>query len=295
MKELIDQYLNFLAVEKGASRHTIEAYGRDLMAYLTCMKERGVSEVKDISSDDVMFFLARQRARGLNAKSVNRSLSAIRGFTTFLIQEKVIENNPIKNIERAKAWVTLPDTLSREEMDTLFAQAGNDSPSAIRDRAMLELMYATGIRVSEMVSLTVNSINWQVGYLMVQGKGGKERIVPIGKSAYNWLREYVDSVRHVFLKSRATQVLFLNRKGEKLTRQGFWKIVKMYAKRAGLDKKVHPHMFRHSFATHLLEGGADLRAVQVMLGHSDISTTQIYTHISRERLKAIHKKYHPRG
>jgi integrase/recombinase XerD len=180
-------------------------------------------------------------------------------------------------------------------MNLLLAQPGVKNPAAMRDTAMMELMYATGIRVSEIITLTMNSINWQVGYLIVMGKGGKERIVPIGRSAYNCLSEYVNHGRPQFMKDHRTNILFLNRSGEGLTRQGFWKIVKRYVLRTGLNKKVHPHTFRHSFASHLLEGGADLRSVQIMLGHADIATTEIYTHITRERLKSIHKRYHPRG
>jgi integrase/recombinase XerD len=180
-------------------------------------------------------------------------------------------------------------------MKIILAQPGDKTPAALRDTAMLELLYATGIRVSELINLTMNSINWQVGFLTVMGKGSKERIVPIGKTAYDCVREYVDKARPQLMQKKNTEVLFLNRFGGKFSRQGFWKLVIRYAAKAGLQKKVHPHTFRHSFASHLLEGGADLRTVQVMLGHADISTTQIYTHITRDRLKEIHQKYHPRG
>jgi integrase/recombinase XerD len=212
-----------------------------------------------------------------------------------LLREKRIDANPLANIGLAKVWARLPDTLNKEEMNLLLAQPGMKNTAAIRDSAMMELMYATGIRVSEIIALTMNSINWQVGYLVVMGKGGKERIVPIGRSAYNCLCEYVNQERPKFIKGQKTNILFLNRSGSGLTRQGFWKIVRRYVLRAGLNKRVHPHTFRHSFASHLLEGGADLRSVQIMLGHADIATTQIYTHITRERLKSIHKRYHPRG
>jgi integrase/recombinase XerD len=199
------------------------------------------------------------------------------------------------HIVLAKVWMRLPDVLSREEMILLLAQPGAETPAEIRDSAMLELMYATGIRVSELIGLTVNSINWQVGYLVAMGKGEKERIVPVGQTAYERVKRYQEGARPLLLKGRESDLLFLNRSGKGLTRQGFWKIVKKYAAKAGLDKAIHPHTFRHSFASHLLEGGADLRSVQIMLGHADISTTQIYTHVTRERLKEIHRKYHPRG
>jgi integrase/recombinase XerD len=295
VNDLIDEYLNFLAVEKGVSRLTMEAYGHDLNRFVKLAQSRGIEKVTDITPDEIISYLEQVKKGGLNARSVNRGLAAVRGFFKFLLREKIIDKNPVANIGLAKVWARLPDTLSKEEMNLLIAQPGMNGSTAVRDTAMMELMYATGIRVSEIITLTMNSINWQVGYLVVMGKGGKERIVPIGRSAYNFLSEYVNQVRLKFLKGQKTNTLFLNRSGNGLTRQGFWKIVKRYALQAGLNKKVHPHTFRHSFASHLLEGGADLRSVQIMLGHADIATTQIYTHITRERLKSIHKRYHPRG
>ncbi|MFA4915803.1 MAG: site-specific tyrosine recombinase XerD [Syntrophales bacterium] len=295
MDNLIDEYLNFLTVEKGASYNTIEAYGRDLNRYVCFVKRLGIQAIADITSDNVISYLAGLRKNGLTENSVNRGLAAIRGFYKFLLREKKVEQNPVANIELAKVWMRLPDTLSQEEMNLLLAQPGVKTPSAIRDTAMLELLYATGIRVSELISLTVNSINWQVGYLVTIGKGNKERIVPVGKSAYGHLRQYVDEARCSFLKGRSSDILFLNRSGNGLTRQGLWKILREYALKSKLGKKIHPHTFRHSFASHLLEGGADLRSVQFMLGHADIATTQIYTHVTRERLKEIHRRYHPRG
>jgi integrase/recombinase XerD len=243
----------------------------------------------------VIEFLVQIKGEGLSANSMNRSLAALRGFYKFLLQEKAVEESPLANIELAKVWMRLPDTVSPEEMNLILSQPGDQTPAALRDTAMLELLYATGLRVSELISLTMNSINWQVGFLIVMGKGSKERVVPIGKTAYDCVRRYVDEARPRLLKAKTTEVLFLNRFGGALSRQGLWKIIVHYAQKAGLQKNVHPHTFRHSFASHLLEGGADLRAVQVMLGHADISTTQIYTHVTRDRLKEIHRKYHPRG
>ncbi|MGA3208219.1 MAG: site-specific tyrosine recombinase XerD [Syntrophales bacterium] len=295
MNDLIDEYLNFLAVEKGVSRLTIEAYSHDLNRFVSLVQGHGIQNAVDVTPDEIISYLEQVKKNGLNVSSVNRGLAAVRGFFKYLLREKKIGANPVANIGLAKVWTRLPDTLSKEEMNLLLAQPGAKNPTAIRDTAMMELMYATGIRVSEIITLTMNSINWQVGYLVVMGKGGKERIVPIGRSAYNCLCEYVDHGRPKFIKDQRANILFLNRSGEGLTRQGFWKIVRRYALRAGLNKKVHPHTFRHSFASHLLEGGADLRSVQIMLGHADIATTQIYTHITRERLKHIHKRYHPRG
>lgn len=295
MNDFIDEYLNFLTVEKGVSRLTVEAYSHDLNRFVNIVQGRGIEAMADITPDEIISYLEQVKKDGLNARSVNRGLAAVRGFFKFLLREKKIDANPVMTIGLAKVWARLPDTLSKEEMNLLLAQPGTKNPAAMRDTAMMELMYATGIRVSEIITLTMNSINWQVGYLVVMGKGGKERIVPIGRSAYNCLSEYVNQGRPKLMKGQSTNTLFLNRSGDGLTRQGFWKIVRMYVLRAGLNKKVHPHTFRHSFASHLLEGGADLRSVQIMLGHADIATTQIYTHITRERLKSIHKRYHPRG
>jgi len=295
VNDFIDEYLNFLTVEKGVSRLTVEAYSHDLNRFVKIVQGRGIETVADITSDEIISYLEQVKKDGLNARSVNRGLAAVRGFFKFLLREKKIDANPVMNIGLAKIWARLPDTLSKEEMNMLLAQPGMKNPASIRDTAMMELMYATGIRVSEIITLTMNSINWQVGYLVVMGKGGKERIVPIGRSAYNCLSEYVNKGRPKLMKGQRTNILFLNRSGDGLTRQGFWKIMRRYVLRAGLNKKVHPHTFRHSFASHLLEGGADLRSVQIMLGHADIATTQIYTHITRERLKSIHRRYHPRG
>jgi len=291
----VDGYLNFLAVEKGVSLNTLEAYSRDLNRYVEFVEQAGIKDIREISSDNVISFLGNLKGGGLAAGSINRSLAAIRGFYRYLLTEKVIDENPVANIELAKAWMHLPDTLSREEMALLLRQPGTKTPLAVRDTAMLELLYATGIRVSELTSLSMSNINWQAGYLIVVGKGNKERIVPIGRMAFDCLNRYIEGSRRKLSKGRSINTIFLNRSGTGLTRQGFWKIVKKYVRKAGLRKKVYPHTFRHSFATHLLEGGSDLRSVQVMLGHADISTTQIYTHVTRGRLKEIHRKYHPRG
>jgi integrase/recombinase XerD len=295
MHHLIDEYLNYLTVEKGASRNTIDGYSRDLNRYAGFVGEGGIRGIGGVGTEEVISFLASLQGEGLAANSVNRALAAIRGFYKYLLREKKVEHTPVAHIELARVWMRLPDVLSREEMDLLLAQPGAATPADLRDASMLELLYATGIRVSELIGLTVNSINWQVGYLVAMGKGEKERIVPVGRTAYDRVKRYLDGARPLLLKGAENDHLFLNHSGKGMTRQGFWKIVKKYAAKAGLVKRVHPHTFRHSFASHLLEGGADLRSVQIMLGHADISTTQIYTHVTRERLKEIHRKYHPRG
>ena len=295
MNASIDDYLRFLAVEKGASPHTLDGYGRDLMKYAEFMQARGIGGPGEVKQADAVSFVWDMRKNGLKASSVNRQLAALRGFYKYLLIENVVHESPIANIEFAKEWMHVPDTLSRAEMDLLLSQPDVRKPDGIRDRAMLDLLYATGIRVSEVINLTVNDIHWQVGYLVAMGKGRKERIVPIGQIALKNVNLYMEKVRPVLLKKANVNIVFLNRFGRGFTRQGFWKVVKKYALKAGLGKKVHPHTFRHSFATHLLEGGADLRAVQEMLGHADIATTQIYTHVTGTRLKEIHKKHHPRG
>ena len=295
MLTMLEGYLNYLLIERGVAPNTLEAYGRDLQRYLAFIRQKGLSHFKEATPEIIVEYLVLIKNEGLSANSMNRALAALRGFYKYLLMEKLIEQTPLANIELAKVWMRLPDTISKEEMKIILAQPGDKTPAALRDTAMLELLYATGIRVSELINLTMNSINWQVGFLTVMGKGSKERIVPIGKTAYDCVREYVDKARPQLMQKKSTEVLFLNRFGGKFTRQGFWKLVIRYSSKAGLMKKVHPHTFRHSFASHLLEGGADLRTVQVMLGHADISTTQIYTHITRDRLKEIHQKYHPRG
>jgi len=296
MRALLMKYLDYLFIERGMAQNTLESYSRDLHRYLAFVQtNRKISDIDNVTPEIVVDYLTKLREEGLAANSMNRALAALRGFYKYLLREKVIAQNPLAHIELAKVWMKLPETISKEEMKTILAQSGNRNNAAIRNTAMLELLYATGIRVSELINLTINSINWQVGFLIVMGKGSKERIVPIGRIAYDCVRRYVDEIRPKFMQKKSTDVLFLSRFGKKFTRQGFWKIVVACARQAGLQKKVYPHTFRHSFASHLLEGGADMRTVQVMLGHSDIATTQIYTHITRERLKEVHRKFHPRA
>jgi len=296
MQQLLTKYLNYLLIERGISQNTLESYGRDLRRFLLFVQEeKKLADVHAVTPEVIVGHLVRIKDEGLAANSMNRSLAALRGFYKYLLREKIIKENPLANIELAKVWMKLPDTISKEEMKSILAQPGTQSVAAIRNTAMMELLYATGIRVSELINLTMNSFNWQVGFVVVMGKGSKERIVPVGKVAYDCVRRYVDEARPKLMQKKSTDVLFLNRFGRQFARQGFWKIVVECARKAGLQKKVYPHTFRHSFASHLLEGGADLRTVQVMLGHSDISTTQIYTHITRERLREVHQKYHPRG
>jgi integrase/recombinase XerD len=295
MRELLGKYFHYLLIERGSAQNTLEAYERDLSRFVDfVVNQKLITDIHKINPEVIVEYLKSLKNGGLSANSMNRSLAALRGFYKYLIREEIVEMNPLTHIELAKVWMKLPDIISKDEMKLILQQPGDQTIFAIRDSAMLELLYATGIRVSELVNLKTSHINWQVGFLIVMGKGGKERIVPMGKIAYDHVRRYIEEVRPKLL-NKSSDVLFLNRFGKKFTRQGFWKIVAGYAKKAGMQKKVYPHTFRHSFASHLLEGGADLRTVQVMLGHSDISTTQIYTHLTGEWLKEIHRKYHPRG
>ena len=295
MNDYLATYLDYLTVERGASPHTLDAYRRDLRRFIGFMTERGREDIGTVTPEDVLAFIAYLRGLDLSANSVNRSLAAIRGFYRFLSKERKTLASPVDRLATGKTWMLLPNVLSIHDIDRLLAQPGMNSPAAMRDSAILEMLYATGLRVTELIELTVHGIDWQAGFVVVMGKGRKERVTPMSRTAYDLLRRYVEEARGALLKGRMSNSLFVNKSGGKFTRQGLWKLVKKYARAAGMEEKVHPHTFRHTYATHLLEGGADLRAVQVMLGHADIATTQIYTHITRDRLKSVHKRFHPRG
>lgn len=291
--EGIDVFVQHLVVERGLAANTVESYSRDLRKFADFLEGRqcGLHEVESVT---VMEFLLALRENGLSSKSSARSLSALRMFFRFLVRENFVAADPTVHIESPKARLRLPALLSVAEVDSLLKQPEDKTDRGVRDKAMLEVLYATGVRVSELVSLQMNSLNLEVGYLIAFGKGSKERVVPLGESATRCLKNYLLTVRPRFLK-RPSPFVFLNQAGRPLTRQGFWKIIRRYALKAGLNKRLSPHTLRHSFATHLLERGADLRSVQVMLGHVDIATTQIYTHVTQERLRKIHHRYHPRG
>ena len=295
MNDYLATYLDYLTVERGASPHTLDAYRRDLRRFIGFMTERGREDIGTVTPEDVLAFIAYLRGLDLSANSVNRSLAAIRGFYRFLSKERKTLASPVDRLATGKTWMLLPNVLSIHDIDRLLAQPGMNSPAAMRDSAILEMLYATGLRVTELIELTVHGIDWQAGFVVVMGKGRKERVTPMSRTAYDLLRRYVEEARGTLLKGRMSNSLFVNKSGRKFTRQGLWKLVKKYARAAGMEEKVHPHTFRHTYATHLLEGGADLRAVQVMLGHADIATTQIYMHITRDRLKSVHKRFHPRG
>jgi integrase/recombinase XerD len=294
MGQCLDLFLNYLVVERGLSRNTLDAYGRDLARYLDFLEQTGIAQFDEVTPPVVLRFLARLKEDGLSPRSRARVLVSLRMFHKFLLAEKFATTNPTSRVEAPKTLNALPHTLSPAEVDRLLVAPAGDAPLELRDRAMLELLYATGLRVSELVGLKGGSLQLDVGYLTAFGKRNKERIVPVGEAAIEELRRYL-SLGRPFLEKEGSPFLFLNRAGKGLTRQGFWKIIKRRAQEAGIIKNIAPHTLRHSFATHLLENGADLRSVQTMLGHADISTTQIYTHVTRERLRKIHEQFHPRG
>jgi integrase/recombinase XerD len=248
-----------------------------------------------VSKFEVRAFLLLLKRQGLSTKTVVRNVVAIRTFFKFLIQEGFLEFNPVEGLESPKVAKTLPKILSLKEVEQLLEQPNPQTPLGTRDRAMLELLYATGMRVSELTQLPTHQINLEGGYVLVYGKGSKERIVPLGKEAMKWVDLYLKTAREKLAKGRESPTLFINRSGRGMSRQQVWKTLKAYGQRAGIRKRITPHLLRHSFASHLLERGADLRSVQMMLGHVDISTTQIYTHVTGERLKKVHQRYHPRG
>jgi integrase/recombinase XerD len=295
MHQSLDQFLHYLIVEKGLSKNTIEAYSHGLNRFLNYLRGKGTKEVREISKLDIREFLLFLKRKGLSSKTLARNLVSIRVFLRFLTEESILSANPAEEIESPKTAKTLPEILSLEEVETLLEQPDPQIPQGMRDRAMLEMLYATGMRVSELTRLQVNHVHLDAGYVLVYGKGSKERIVPIGNEAIKWARRYMGETRERLLKKRESPFLFVNRSGKPMSRQYFWKSIKAYGRRAGIRKRITPHLLRHSFASHLLERGADLRSVQLMLGHVDISTTQIYTHVTGERLKKIHQRYHPRG
>ena len=283
-----------LVVEKGLSRNTLEAYSRDLNRLANFLAQRGKRRWEESETLDLRSYLAWLRGRNLSDRSVARHVVSMRQFYRFLEKEAVVGGSLLPPLFFPASGRKLPRILSAEEVARLLREPEPARELGARDQAMIELLYATGLRVSELVLLQSHQIDLEGGYLSVKGKGGKARLVPFGSWAKNRLEDYLRRIRPRLLKARSTPFLFVTRSAKPLSRQGFWKLLKGYALAAGIDKRVTPHMLRHSFATHLLEGGADLRSVQAMLGHSDISTTQIYTHVSPGRLKEAHRKYHPR-
>jgi integrase/recombinase XerD len=293
----IASYLDHLRVERRLSGHTLESYGRDL-AGLAAFAAGADRRLEDLDRKALDAFVQQQRTRGQSPRSVARAVAAVRGFYRFLVLDRRLERSPAEDLQPPPAWPALPKFLSIEEVDTLLAQPDTSTPLGLRDRALIELLYATGMRVSELVGVRAADIHLDEQYLTCIGKGNKERLIPIGEQAAAWIEKYQASVRPGLTrhaKGRATPQLFVNARGGPLSRVGFWKILKGYGRQGSLPRTLSPHVVRHSFATHLLERGADLRAIQMMLGHADLSTTQIYTHVLEARLKAVYNRFHPRA
>jgi integrase/recombinase XerD len=291
----IQQFLDHVKVERELTPATVEAYGRDLSGFAKFAAGRKVTDAEVVRPIDILDFLVHLSDKKLAARSQARRLVALRQLFKFLKAERVISVDPTEDVDLPRFGRKLPDFLSVEEVDRLLAAPDRRTPRGARDAAMLETLYATGLRVSELVKLRLRDVNFDAGYLMALGKGRKERLVPIGEQAIASIRSYVDATRATFARARALDTLFLTHHGRAMTRQGFWKLIGRYATAAGIRKRISPHKLRHSFATHLVERGADLRAVQAMLGHADIGTTEIYTHVSRGHLRAVYDRFFPRA
>jgi integrase/recombinase XerD len=291
---VIDAYLDHLRVERRLAAHTLESYGRDLAA-LAAFAAGAERAPERLDRPALEAFVREQMTRGLSPRSVARMVAAIRGFYRFLVLDRRLESSPADDLRPPRAWPALPKCLSLQEVDALIAQPDVSTPLGLRDRAMIELLYATGLRVSELVGVRVADLHLDEQYLTCVGKGSKERLVPMGEQAADWITRYQSTARQALLKGRTSPRLFLNVRGGSLSRVGLWKILKLHGRRANLPRMLSPHVLRHSFATHLLENGADLRAIQLMLGHADLSTTQIYTHVLEARLRTVYDRFHPRA
>jgi integrase/recombinase XerD len=291
----LDRFGDFLTLEQGSSPQTLVAYRRDVERLVTYAGTKTATSPIDITSRMLREFVYHLKDVGLAPSSIRRNISAVRTYFRFLLSDGIVARDPSERLETPKRWRTLPDVLTVDEITRLIASPTFDEPLAFRDRAMLELAYGAGLRVSEWITLGIRDVLLEEKLVRVFGKGSKERLVPIGRSAIGAVATYVRELRPKLEKGAGKGVLFLNARGEPLSRMGAWKILRRHVEQAGITKAVSPHTLRHSFATHLLEGGADLRAVQEMLGHADISTTQIYTHVDREYLRQVHKQYHPRA
>jgi integrase/recombinase XerD len=291
----LEPFTDYLSFERGLSDRTLSAYRRDLEKLLAFIQNRGRAEPAQVSHGDLRDFIFHLKDAGLAASSIRRTLSAVRGYFAFLLEEGVLESDPSERLEAPKAWRRLPDVLSVDEVSKILEAPNPDHPLYWRDRSLLEVLYATGMRVSEVVELKTSSLDLDDGLCTVFGKGSKERLVPLGGPARRALERYLREVRPGLDQGKGQGRVFLNARGKPLSRAAIWELVKKSAVRGGIEGNVSPHTFRHSFATHLLEGGADLAAVQELLGHADISTTQIYTHVDRDYLREVHRTFHPRG
>lgn len=296
MDELIDDYERYLLIDQGKSQNTIQSYMRDLKKFVTFINKQELVEINNINKDTIQLYIISLNKAGFAASTTNRMISTLKNFFHYLIREQKMDHNPMDLIQGAKNRKHLPKTLSSKEIDRLLEAPDTETNNGIRDRAILEVMYASGLRVSELTHLKMNELHLELGFIQTVGKGDKERIIPIGEEALFWIKKYLEEVYPIYAKkSTDSTILFLTQRGKQFTRQGIWKNLKKYVNLAGIDHEVSPHILRHSFATHLLENGADLRMVQELLGHSDISTTQIYTHVSKQRLQEIYRNSFPRA
>ncbi len=293
-EELVDQFLDAIWMERGLSKNTLGAYRADLMTLARALAENG-KVVDRAEKSDLLDFIASRVENGAKPRSTARQLSSFRRFFRYILREGLRDSDPTAEIEMPRIGRSLPKTLSEDEVDSLLCAPNTDEPLGHRDRAMLELLYATGLRVTELINIKQSQINFNQGVLRIVGKGDRERLIPLGEEAQRWIKDFINGPRMEILLERQTDYLFPTRRGDRMTRQAFWHIIKRYAEKAGVRQKMSPHSLRHAFATHLLNRGADLRVVQMLLGHSDLSTTQIYTHVARERLKDLHGEHHPRG
>ncbi|NLP49175.1 site-specific tyrosine recombinase XerD [Bacillus sp. RO1] len=296
MQDQLKDFIHFLVVEKGLASNTVVSYERDLKSYLLYLnKVEEMTSLDAVTRSTIIQFLKFLTENGKSSKTIARHIASIRSFHQFLLREKVTTQDPTVHIDRPKQEQKLPQVMSLEEVQALLDSPDTTKVFGIRDKAMLELLYATGMRVSELISLNLSDVHLTMGFVRCIGKGNKERIIPLGSMAQNAINNYIEESRSQLIKKKTTDALFVNLYGNRLTRQGFWKILKKLTKEAGIEKELTPHTLRHSFATHLLENGADLRAVQEMLGHADISTTQIYTHVTKTRMKDVYSMFHPRA
>ncbi len=295
MEQLIDAFLDHLTVERGLAANTRLAYRTDLVQFTGFLQQRGVRQFNAAERQHITDYLLHRRKTGLSPRSLARHLAAIRMFCRFLSREKLLATDVTQTIDSPKLWRTLPHTLDYDEIRRLLAAPNTDTNLGLRDKALLEFMYATGLRVSEVANIKLSDINFEAGFLRSVGKGQKERIVPIGKLAIEWVQRYLREARSSFAKAAHLGEVFLSTRGQALSRKTIWVLIKKYTRAAGITKTITPHTLRHSFATHLLDNGADLRVIQEMLGHADISTTQIYTHVDQRRLKETHYRFHPRS
>ncbi|MBU8894685.1 site-specific tyrosine recombinase XerD [Corallococcus sp. H22C18031201] len=295
MEGLLDAFIAFIRAERGLSGKTVDAYAADLTVYFEDLRSRGVADVARATQEDVLAHLVTLGRRGLGRRSQARHLAALRVFHRFLVAERLADKDPTEDVDTPRSPRKLPSFLTVEEVELLLSAPDERTATGLRDKAMIEVLYATGLRVSELCGLELNAVQLTAGYLVAKGKGSKERIVPLGRVAIEKVQEYLAASRPALLGKRVADALFVTPRGGGFTRQGFWKLLKRYALKVGIRKPLSPHKLRHSFATHLVERGADLRAVQQMLGHADLATTQIYTHVNSARLRSVYDEFHPRS